>query len=407
MEHKTGLVLSGGGARGAYEVGVLSYVREEVGANSRFDILCGSSVGAINACYLAATSDRPQTQMGGLEDIWTGLRLGHELGYGWLRLFRLPLALFGRIPVIGSGMERIALGRSLFDISNLQRLIKTAIPWINLQPNLDKGLFDSLSVTATDILNGRGTVFVMTDREELPHWGHDPRRVALRARIHSEHALASSAIPLLFPLVGIEGRVYADGGMRQGTPVSPALRLGADKLLVIRLKTGLIEAPLKEPFRTPQPSPAFLAGKMFNALFLDQLDYELSRLEQINRILEDGEETFGLDFCERLCQTTKAHRGVAWRKVSTLVMAPSEDLGAIAADVARGKKFRNRLPFSWRVLMRYLDSGRPEEADLLSYLLFDGAYTERLLDLGYNDAKARRDEILRFFEQPGPAICSP
>ncbi len=403
LKSKTGLVLSGGGARGAYEVGVLKYVYEHLGDLARFDIISGSSVGAINAGFVAAVADAPQTRIGELEKLWESLRVWEELRYGLPQLLRLPLLLVGRIPVIGQGITRIALGHSLFDVRHLVEIVRDRIPWNRLPANLDKGNFETLAITATEILSGMGTTFVMTGMEKLPHWTSDPRHRAEKANITSAHALASSAIPMLFPMVGIDGRVFCDGGMRQNTPIGPTLRLGANRVLIIRLKSDNGFRPLLAPFETEQPPPAFLIGKLFNALFLDQLDYDLDRLDRINRILEDGELTFGPDFTRRLGETTTRHRGQQWRKVQTLVIAPTQDLGAIAADVIRDVKFRKGMPFIWRLIMRYLDSGRREEADLLSYLLFDGNFSTRLIELGYEDGRRRHDELERFFTDAAEA----
>ncbi|MCW5830781.1 MAG: patatin-like phospholipase family protein [Deltaproteobacteria bacterium] len=398
MRGKTGLVLSGGGARGAYEVGVLQYIYEEFGRHARFDILSGSSVGAINAGFAAAASNDPAHEIASLVKVWSNLRLWDELHYGIGQLLRLPLLVFGRIPIIGNGMTRIALGHSLFDVRHLVEVVRTGVPWERIQDNLKEGHFESLAITATEILSGTSTTFVETSRMQLPPWTRDSRHKAEKTVITSAHALASSAIPLLFPLVGIDGRAFCDGGMRQNTPIGPTLRLGADRLLVIRLKTSKHHRPLLFPFDTEQPPPSFLIGKLFNALFLDQLDYDLDRLDRINQILEDGEETFGPDFAERLAQTAIRHRGQQWRKVHLKVIAPSDDLGAIAAEVIREPSFRKGMPLVWRFIMRYLDSGRREEADLLSYLLFDGHYCRRLMDLGYRDGKNARDDLARFFE---------
>ncbi len=397
MPSKTGLVLSGGGARGAYEVGVLKYVYEKFGRDARFDVLSGSSVGAINAGFAAAIADDPAAQIGMLQHIWENLCVWKELHYGIRQLIRLPLLLFGRIPVVGKGMTRMALGHSLFDVRHLVDVVQNQIPWEKLKPNLQKGFYESLAISATEILSGVTTIFAMTGAGKLPAWSRDPKHRGEITEITSVHALASSAIPLLFPMVAIDGRVFCDGGMRQNTPIGPTLRLGANRIFVIRLKSGKGHTPLLSPFATAQPSPSFLIGKLFNALFLDQLDYDLERVDRINRILEDGEMTFGKDFGKRLSETTVKHRGQKWQKVDTLVIGPSQDLGAIAAETIRDRKFRKEMPFIWRFIMRFLDSGRPEEADLLSYLLFDGHYCSRLIELGYKDAADIHGDIERFF----------
>ncbi|MEW6775874.1 MAG: patatin-like phospholipase family protein [Bdellovibrionota bacterium] len=402
---KTGLVLSGGGARGAYEVGVLKYIREELGGGARFDVYSGSSVGAINAAFMAARADKPETQVQDLEKVWLELQIGKHIKYGLLRLLRLPLLLFGRVPVMGEEITHVALGESFFDTQELTRLVHGSTTWHHIADNLRGGHFHALSVTATDVHTGNGTVFVMK-QGELAVWSSDPRSRAVVTTIQAQHVLASAAIPFFFPLVVIAGKVYCDGGMRQTTPIGPALRLGADRLFVVRLKAGK-EKPVHFGTKRAQPSPAFLVGKMFNALFLDQLDYDLDRLDRINTILAAGEKAFGSVFYDRLADVTEAQRGMAWRRVDTLIVEPSQDLGRIAAQLVRDKTWRKGLPWTWRLIMAYLDSGRPEESDLLSYLLFDRGYTSRLIELGYEDAKSHREKICRFFEGAGHKVACP
>jgi NTE family protein len=220
--------------------------------------------------------------------------------------------------------------------------------------------------------------------------------------------LASAAIPLLFSPIEIDGRFFCDGGLRQMAPISPALRLGADRLLVVSLRH---ERPVAEDEEqrtlSSYPGPVFLLGKMLNAFLLDQLDYDLHSLQIVNRILETGERAYGPEFMSAINEAVTPVRGAGYRKAQTLVLRPSKDLGDIATRHARRVRFRR----GWRrVINMGLELVAPAdpatEGDLLSYLLFDGQYARELARLGYEDARARADELAAFFvpeeQQPEP-----
>lgn len=398
---RTALVLAGGGARGAYEVGVIRYLREALPEPARsavrFDVIAGCSVGALNGCFLAATADRPEEQGRLLQDYWEALRASEVYQFGLLDLLRLPWWLLGRRLEASPTPFRAAL----LNPAPIERIVREQVSWAGIERNLDAGLLESIAISATDIATGRTHVFVQTRTGRIPVWGRDPRRVGLPARIGPDHALASAAIPLLFPPVAIEGRYYCDGGLRQITPLSPALRLGAERVLVVSLRyepgPGEIRSYQKSSLRA-YPGGFFLLGKMMNALLLDQLDSDLQNLDVINKILETGERVYGMEFLRHLADAVTPVRGVPYQRVKALVLRPSRDLGAIAARHAE----RVRLGGLWRHLMKvglWLAAPTDEsaEADLLSYLLFDGAYARELAELGFADAAARRDELVDFF----------
>ncbi len=402
---KTALVLAGGAARGAYEAGVISYLYDglerETGAKPQFDIFCGTSVGAINACFLAANAHRPADQGRLLADRWSSLELEDVL--------KIDVSDVGRFlrTLVGVGGRASPSRRSgLVDPSRLETLVLDTAPWSYIQKNLEDKRFDSLAVSATHVATGRTEVFVQRADGTVPPWSRDARVRAVSARIRPQHALASAAIPLLFPAVKIDGQYYCDGGLRQNTPLSPALRLGADRVLVIALRheprtvressdrISLLSPEREEAF----PSPFFLLGKVLNALLLDHLDYDLQRLERYNALIEGGVAAFGGAFEERLNEVLSKYRGQTVRRVQPMLIRPSRDLGELAAHYARTEAFARRARgLAGTIVRRLADVETPDEADLVSYLLFDGGYCKMLVELGIADARALRTQLAEFF----------
>ncbi|MBI2891117.1 MAG: patatin-like phospholipase family protein [Nitrospirae bacterium] len=403
---KTALVLSGGGARGAYEVGVLGYIREKLPprarAKVRFDIISGTSVGAIHACYLAATAHDSSGQIHALENIWSHLRFDSVYRFGTRQLWNVLLWSLGMRDRrrMSRGLLPKRLGGFL-DTRPLERIVMTMVPWRNISRNVRQGHLTGLSLSATDLQTGHTAVFVECG-DAVPPWSRDPFIQLRQTRIMPSHALASAAIPLLFPSVLIGDRYYCDGGLRQNTPLRPALRLGATKVLTIGLhyapadRQRLPRAPISA--REIPNHPAYVLGKVLNAFLEDHIDYDVSRLELTNAILEGGEQAFGSEFYERLNRIVVPVRSAPYRKVRNLLIRPSEHLATVAASISRRRrKPRLQAILDWwmQAFMR-MGTGK-READLLSYLLFDGEYAKALIHLGMKDAEARRDELIDFF----------
>jgi len=400
------LVLSGGGARGAYEAGVLSYIFDDVakrlGRPVHFDIVSGTSVGAIHACWVAAAQDEPNSSSK-LLDVWRSLALDSVFNLGAGDFLRMPLHLLGRgvpraiLPARNGVPERLP---GLFHTDWLEKIVLEQIPWGALRDNIDSGRLDALALAATEIATGRSAVFVDSIKRDLPPWARDPYVVARPTRITPGHALASAAIPLVFPALRIGRTFYCDGGLRLNTPLSPALRLGADKVLVIGLR---YPRPAEEEDRLANKremnysSPAYLIGKALNALLLDRIEYDVDRMHLFNDILAAGERIYGADFIERINETVVAHRNAPFRIVRDFMVRPSQDLGNLAADCLRHQK-PSRGISDWlsHQVVRYAGHGTMGEADLLSYLFFDRCYAEHLIDLGREDARAAEDEIAAF-----------
>jgi NTE family protein len=399
------LVMSGGGARGAYEAGVLRWVLDELpgrlGRTARFDIVTGTSVGAIHACYVGATVGRAGAGAE-LVDIWKSLELGSVYRFGVTDLVRVPLRLLGlnsgRRPPPGPGLpERLG---ALVDALPLERIVRDRIPWADLRRNVDAGDVE-VAVAATEVASGKTVVWIDNREHAVTRWAHDPFVIARPASLHAAHALASAAIPLLFPALRIDGRFYCDGGLRLNTPLAPALRLGADRLLIVgvRYVTPPSESPGVDAEREAgYGSLVYLFGKVLNALLLDHVEYDVDRLRVVNAILDTGTRIYGPEFLRHINETVASVRGTEYRVVKNIYLTPSRDLGVVAAECLDqhhpAPGLRARLS---RAALQQAVRGVVAEADLLSYLFFDRCYAEHLTELGWADAEAHSEELIAFF----------
>lgn len=385
------VVLAGGGARGAYEAGVLSFVFGELARRygvPRVDIVSGTSVGAINGGYLASVLDDPIPGVERLTHLWGALELDQVIGFGLMQATKL-----GRVVVGGRS------GAGLFDAKPLTRIVDENMRWQRLVRNLRRGVLKALTISATHVATGRPWVFV--DRApdtDLPI-GLPPNVMVRPDRIGPQHVLASAAIPMLFPPVSVRGELFVDGGLRLNTPMSPAIHLGARRLLVVSLASHPY-APVEPAFAPGvYPGIAFLLGKILNAFLLDHVNADFIELERYNRIIDDGTALFGPDFADRMNARAIASGRPPRHRIHALAIYPREDIGRIANEHLR----RNRPRFGrllGRGLLKLLDLGEGSDADLVSYLLFDGDYARDLMRMGFEDARAREEELARFFFDP-------
>ncbi|MEO7093044.1 MAG: patatin-like phospholipase family protein, partial [Polyangiales bacterium] len=393
---RTALVLAGGGARGAYEAGVLRYLCEEMpkttGVMPWFDIVCGTSVGALNACFVASTADVLERSSSLLTSRWTEMRAENLLNVRPMEVARFMWSLFGGAPAASGDSDtetpkphslRERKG-GLFDTRALERFVLESVPWSRISRNVAEGVVHALSVSATHVASGKTVVFVESGGA-LPPWSRDPHVRVKQTRITPWHALASAAIPLLFPAMPIDGTYYVDGGLRQNTPLSPALRLGADRVLVVSLKyqpepaLAAVRESVLGPLREEAlPSPFFLIGKTLNALMIDRVDYDLDRMRRMNAIIDSGVDAFGPTFLDEINRRVASTKGAPLRYVRDILVRPSQDVGEIAAAYARSPAFASS-GIAGRGLRRLAEAEGDDEADLLSYLLFDGGYGEELV----------------------------
>ncbi len=382
-----GLVLSGGGARGAFEAGVLGYVFCDLARRERrtppLSIIAGTSVGAVNGAFVASRAHDLERSVARLEALWSDLELDDVLDFSLKHAIGLPRVLLG-------GNE----GQGLFDAAALRKLAQDEVDWARLDQNLSRGVLQALTITATHVTTGRPVVFVQRAPDTALPLGLRTRAVVRESRIRVEHVLASAAIPLVFPSVDIDGYLHCDGGLRLNTPMAPAIHCGADRLLVIGVSTpahagGATLAPGKHP------GAPFLLGKVLNAFLLDHLNADIAELDRINAVLRHGTELHGERFVAEMNHLAARDKTHPQRIVDYVAIRPAVDIGRIAAEQlrVRGRKMRGGLG---KVLLRALDVGEGADADLASYLLFDGDFARALIDLGRQCAHERRDELAEF-----------
>lgn len=399
------LVLAGGAARGAYEVGVARYLCEDVaraiGRDVPLDILCGTSVGAINACALAAWADAPGARAERLERAWSGLTVADVIQPAPRELWHMLRALVGRPVTLAADERRGGLVNPL----GLERVIRRTIRFQNIREQVRAGRVRAVSISATHVATGRTVVFVEQGDGPLPPWGSDMTTHGERTVLRAEHALASAAIPLIFPAVRVDGHFYCDGGLRQNVPLSPARRLGAERLVVVSPRhldpAKRVTPALAAEHEAAFPSPLFLLGKTLNALLLDRIDADLDRLRRINHIADAGQAVYGDAFLPTINAELAAHGHGQVRPLRTALVRASQDIGRLAAEFVRSPSFaRRNHGLVGKFISRLADGEAVHEADLLSYVLFDGEFARQLSELGRQDAAAKHEELCAIFDEP-------
>ena len=375
-DYQTGVVLSGGGARAAYQVGARRAVAHILGRadHAPFRVICGTSAGAINAAMLAVHAESFRRGVARLLKLWRRIDVGD--------VYRADLAtvsthgmLWLAAVLIGSRGPRRAA--SMLDNAPLSTLLDRQLDLGGIETQVKSGVLHALSINATSYTTGQAVSFYQGSRSIAP-WQRTRRR-GVPATIGSGHLLASTAIPFVFPAVRVDDDYYADGSVRQIAPLSSALHLGARRILVVAVGQFTGQHPPPATRVAPRyPSFAQVAGHALSSIFLDNLGADLERLEQLNRLL-------------RLVrgETLQRHQREA-AHVDALVLAPSRDLGEMAIA------HRDRLPRGVRYLLRGFGSTQGTGANLLSYLLFDRRYCRALLSLGYRDTLNRHEEIEAF-----------
>ena len=397
---RVGWVLGGGGARGAYEIGVCDYIFEEVardlGGPVPLDILSGTSVGALQVCALAAGADAPRAAVRALAERWTALTVDDVVRMDRRGAFNMVRSLLGHPPRHATAQARRG---GILDPRPLEALLSAAVDFRRIDDNIRSGRLQAVSVSATHVGSGRTTGFYQRAVQGPSPWARG-RTWAYPVTLCREHALASAAIPFLFPAVRIRGALYCDGSLRQDVPLSPARRLGAEALVVInpRGASAALGTPAEPPPERAFVGPVFLFGKVLNALSLDRVDGDIDRLELINQVLAAGERQFGPSFLSRLNGELATEGTTPVLPIPLLHLQSSEDLGKLSAAYVRSRRFRGRgRGIVQHVLGRLAERETANEADLLSYLLFDGPFARELIELGRRDARQRHEQIVGFF----------
>lgn len=374
---KRALILSGGGARAAYQVGVLHALAEILPDDNPhpFPIICGTSAGAINAVAMAAHPGTFKESVASLAAMWRSLSVGDIYRHGWMDIFKglglLGLSLFNQ----GIGHQRPL---SLLDNAPLWDLLGSRIPFHNIQPAIASGKLLAVSVSAMGYTSGH-TVSFFQGQENIPGWNRY-RRAGVATQLRLEHLIASSAIPTIFPAVRINREYFGDGALRQLAPISPALHLGAESLFVIGVSGN--KSSNKQHKRLPvkhSPSMGQIVGHLLNSAFVDSLEGDLEHMELVNRLVKlIPEENRPTDF--------------KLRAVDNLVISPSSPL-----DVIAGRNVRY-LPDSLRFFLRAIGATtRGGGATAASYLLFSSEFISDLMELGRQDALAEAEKLRQFF----------
>jgi NTE family protein len=368
-------VLTGGGARAAYQVGVVKAVRDLLGNPQRnpFPILCGTSAGAINAATLAVFADDFSRAVGNLLEVWENMHCRHIYRTDAWHVLRSGTRWLAAMMLIARGNPV-----SLLDNTPLADMLSRTLPFERIQHNIDGGALYAVSVTASGYSSGQSVSFFQGG-SGLEGWERN-QRIGAAVTLKLEYLLASAALPFIFPAVKVHREYFGDGSMRQIAPVSPALHLGADRVLIVG--TGRQTQDQARARSSIYPSLAQIAGHALNSIFLDSLAVDIERLERINR-------TVRLIPPERLGDS-----GLRLHPVKVLFITPSQPIERIAA------RFLHELPATVRFVLKPTGALNRSGSNLASYLLFEESFCRALIDLGYQDTISREAEVREFFHSP-------
>ena len=374
-QKKIGLILSGGGARAAYQVGVLTAISEllpKENNNIPFDIICGTSAGAFNACAMAARAQEFHVGVERLSRLWSNFSCD--------QIYRTDFAsisyrAWNVVRTIIAGKRRDGSGMSLLDNSPLRDLINSTLKLHRIQEAINSGHLHALAISASGYTTGESVTFYQ-GAEGIQPWSR-VRRIGVPAHITFEHLLASSAIPLLFPATKINREYFGDGAVRQKAPLSPALHLGADKILVVGVSANLTtQKKARKEQQIGYPSIAQIISHVMNSAFLDAFESDIETLLKINGTLnavpEESRESTGV------------------RPIELLIISPSQPIDEIAA------KHVKSLPRTVRLFLHGTGATDASGASASSYLLFEAPFCRELITLGYHDTITRHEEVRAF-----------
>ncbi|MDR3607527.1 MAG: patatin-like phospholipase family protein [Oligoflexia bacterium] len=377
----TGLVLTGGGARAAYQVGAIRALSEIFPQKQPpFRVLCGTSAGAINIAYLASHSEDWIAAATGLYGLWEKLGLNHVYRTDSASLSKIALAWLSR-SILGGRAGTRKSANFLLSTEPLRELISREVRFEAIRENVSRGHLHGVSFSSVQYFAGTTVSFFEAAKSVEP-WIRS-NRVGLRASLDVSHVMASAAIPIFFPPVEINEEYYGDGCLRQTTPLSPAIHLGAERLISIGIRHERRKSDIRSAMLLPQrhaPSLAEITGELMNSLFLDSLETDVERLQSVN------------DSLELMTPEMRERQPYKFRKLPILQLRPSRNLGELVPDLLA------RFPLILRYLLKGIGASKLEGRELISYLAFMDDCIQPLLELGYKDTLARRHEIIAFLD---------
>ncbi|NOU01409.1 MAG: patatin-like phospholipase family protein [Gallionella sp.] len=380
MKQRIALILTGGGARAAYQVGVLKAISEMLPRRARnpFPIICGTSAGALNAATLAVNARSFRKGVQYLLDIWKNFHANQVYRTDAAGVFNNTILWIAGVFSSAVGISKLKQV-SLLDNSPLVELLDELLPCEKIQESIDSDYLYALSITASGYGSGESVTFYQGSQAIEP-W-HRTGRVGIPTQIEIKHLLASSALPFIFPATLINREYFGDGSMRQIAPIGTALNLGATRVLVIGVTSNSYSDHVEREDIADYPSLAKIAGHALNSIFLDSMEVDLERVRKINSLVA--------------MMTEEMRQRSNLKHVDVLVISPSQPIEKIAAQHA------DELPWTIRLLLRLVGARQHSSSTLVSYLLSEKKFCRSLINLGYQDTINRREEIMHFLELHG------
>lgn len=373
MESKIGLVMTGGGARAAYQVGVVRAIYEILDKpHHLFDVISGNSAGAINSTYLASQAENWDLATSNLVELWNKIRPQDvfdlssktisQLGFKWL-----SGAMLGGLTSKGGNINH------LLDTQPLRKFLNKEVNFDDIKKNLDAKMLHGIALSTTNYNSGSSVIFYQGDNE-IYDWIRSDR-FSHRQDLNLDHLMASAAIPFFFPPIKVADSFYGDGCIRQTTPLSPAIHLGSDKIISIGVRYPHNQNRMQDMAFSPfsNPSMGQILGVLLNSIFLDSLEADVERVAGINSLVASGKNPY-------------------LKEIPILMIRPSRDLGKMT------ERLNKELPGSLRYLLKGIGVSATEGLDLLSYLAFDESYTKPLIELGYEDTRRIKNDVIRFID---------